>query len=124
MPYQSNLSAVQEQMNRARDAGLVAAGEVYRTALKQNLRGGYKTGFWVTGETLNSIKITVPYDGADGRGVSVYTELMTALYWFAGHNNIFTRKFERVDKWTQPMVDTAPEQVAAFERTYRRFMGA
>lgn len=121
--YQSNLAAVLEQMNAARDAALIAAGEVVRTEVKRRVIKGYTTGAFVTGETAASVKITVPYDGPAGRAVSVYTELMTALYWAAGHLNRFTRKYERVDHWTPSLTETTPDQLAAFNRVFARFMG-
>lgn len=124
MPYVSFLSAVRSQMEAARDGGLIAAGEVYRTALKEDLRGGYTTGNFVTGETAATIQRTDPYDSPAGRAVSVFTTHKPALYWFAGHINLFTRKFERVDKWTPALNRSTPEQLAAFERVFARLLSA
>ena len=121
--YKSNLPNVLAQMARARDAGLVAAGEVVRTEVKKGLRGGYTSGAFVTGNVWNSVRRTDPMDTEQGRGVAVFSEVNYALFWEVGHQNLFTGKYERVEVWHPALLNTAPEQLAAFNRVFARFMG-
>jgi hypothetical protein len=110
-------------MSAARDAALIAQAEVVRSAVKEGVRGGYKTGAFTTGHALNSVKITAPYDGEGGRAVSVYSDVDYMLYWEIGHLNTYTRKFERKEVWHPALLNTTPEQLAAFNRVFARFMG-
>ena len=121
--YQSNLPAVLAKMNAARDAALIAAAEVVRTEVKLRLRGGYTSGQFVTGNVWNSVKLSAPTDDPEGRGVRVYTDVTYALYWEVGHLNTFTRKYERKEVWHPALLETAPQQMAAFNRVFARFMG-
>ena len=58
MPYVSNLPAVRAQIDRARNAGLIAAAHVVINEVKRGLTGGYTSGAFVTGRVLNSVTRT------------------------------------------------------------------
>lgn len=121
--YQSNWDSVRARLAAARDAGLVAAAEVVRTAVKEGLRGGYKSGAFVTGNVLNSVQITPPMDDEGGRAVRVFSDVDYALFWELGHLNLFTRKFERKEVWHPALISTTAAQLDAFNRVFARFMG-
>ena len=99
-------------------SGLLAAAYVYYAELKRRLAGGYTSGAFVTGHLLNSITIAPPvFEGSD-LVVRVGTQLLYALAWEVGHNNLFTRRFERQERWFPTAVDTEPAQQAAFARHF------
>jgi len=111
-------------MEQARDAGLIAAAEVVKTEVKRGLRGGYTSGAFVTGNVWNSVTRTDPTDENGVRVIRVGTNVMYALYWELGHQNLFTRKFERVEVWMPTFLSTADRQALAFARVFARFMEA
>lgn len=122
MAYTSNFAAVRAQMERARDAGLIAAAHVVINRVKDGLRGGYKTGAFVTGNVMSSVTRTDPVDENGVRVIRVGTDVNYALFWELGHENLFTGKFERKEVWVPALVETAQEQALAFARTFARFM--
>lgn len=124
MPYASSLAAVEAQMNRARDAGLIAAAQVVVNRVKEKLAGGYTSGAFVTGHVLNSVTRTEPADENGVRVIRVGSNVNYALFWELGHVNLFTRKFERVEKWVPALVETAQQQADAFARVFARFLAS
>jgi hypothetical protein len=98
--------------------GLFAAAYVYYDEIKRRLAGGYTTGAWVTGQLLNSIAIQPPALEGGDLVARVGTPVRYALYWELGHNNVFTRRFERQERWFPAAIDTQPEQQAAFVRAF------
>lgn len=122
MAYVSNLAAVRAQMERARDAGLIAAAQVALNRIKRKLAGGFKTGDFTTGDSVNSATRTDPVDENGVRVIRIGTALMHNLFWTLGHVNLFTGTFERNDLWVSEFFSTANEQALAFARTFTRFM--
>ena len=136
MSYRSKLPAVQGQMNRARDAGLVAAAQVVINAVKQGLRGGYTSGAFVTGHVMNSVTRTEPADENGVRVIRVGSDVDYALFWEVGFvpaRGVFSPGIgrstqgpiglQRKEVWVPALLRTAPEQAAAFARVFARFMG-
>lgn len=123
MSYQSNLPQITQQMRDARGAGLLAAAAVVENKVKEGLRGGYKSGAFVTGNVMASVNHSDPVVDVSGAYILVGTDVMYALYWELGHNNLFTRQFERKEVWMPAFLSSRAEQVAAYQRTYARFMG-
>lgn len=123
MSYQSNLPAVTDRLKAARSAGLLAAAAVVENKVKEGLRGGYKSGAFVTGNVMASVNHSEPSEDAGGAFILVGTDVMYALFWELGHLNLFTRQFERKEVWMPALLSTRAEQFAAFQRVYARFMG-
>ena len=123
MSYQSNLPQVTARHKAATAAGLLAAAAVVETKVKESLAGGYTSGAFVTGNVMNSVNHSEPEIGPNGAFILVGTDVMYALYWEVGHFNLFTRKFERVEKWMPAFLGSRAEQMAAFQRVYARLMG-
>lgn len=123
MSYQSNLPAVKSRLQQATEAGLLAAAAVVENKVKEDLRGGYTSGRFVTGHVMASVNHSEPELGPNGAFILVGTGVDYALYWEVGHNNIFTKRFERKEVWVPALLSTRGEQLAAFQRTYQRFMG-
>jgi hypothetical protein len=111
---------------RAVDAALRAAAQVVVNGLKdekpEGLRGGYTSGDFVTGNILNSITISDTARDRQGTFVLVGTNVMYAVYWEFGHINVFTRKYERQERWGPTLARTSDEATAAYRRVYARFM--
>lgn len=123
MSYQSNLPSVAQRMRAATDAGLLAAAAVLETKVKEGLRGGYTSGRFVTGHVMASVNHSEPELGPNGAFILVGTDVMYALFWELGHQNLFTRKFERVEVWIPAFFGSRAEMLAAYQRVYSRFMG-
>jgi hypothetical protein len=121
--YKSNLPTLEARFRQARAAGLIGAAEVVVGAVKQGLKGGYTSGDFVTGHVMASVNRSEPMEDAEGAHILVGTDVMYALFWELGHQNLFTRKFERKEVWMPALLSTRSEQLAAFQRVYQRFIG-
>ena len=122
MPYRSNLPGVTAQMDRARDAALIASAQIVINEVKEKLAGGYTSGLFVTGNVLNSVTRTEPIDENGVRTIRVGTNVNYALFWEIGHRNLFSRRFERKEVWVPALLSTAQRQADAWARTYARFL--
>lgn len=120
MAFRSNLPAVRQQLRQAIDGGLVAAAQVVANRVKEGLKGGYTSGDFVTGNVLNSVNISEPRADETGHYILVGTDVPYALFWEVGHRNLFTRRFERKEVWVPALLQTRAEQLAAFDRVFRR----
>src|SRR5437764_15375878 len=116
--YRSNLAAVEQLLDNAIDAGLVAAVQVPVAQVKRNLRGGYTTCAFSHGGAgvQGSVTWTTPVIEAAGWVIRFGTDRLYALFWEIGHNNIFTRKYERVEIWMPALMNNAERIRATFDR--------
>lgn len=111
-------------IDRATQAGLIAAAYVATNEVKRRLRGGYTSGMFVTGALINSVTRGEPVRERDGQwGIRVGTDRPYALWWEIGHVNLFLKRFVRVEHWRLAMIDSRNEQAAAFARAFTRVMG-
>lgn len=119
----SNKRAVLASMKRADRAGLLAGGRVLLNGVKRGLRGGYTSGDFVTGRVLNSVRLSEPRASPDGGTISVYSDLLYALYWELGHLNLFTANYERVQVWVPAFRENRVAAKKAYVQAYRALMG-
>lgn len=93
-------------------AAMRAALVVIETQAKKNTRGGFTSGRFVTGG-WRSITHEVVADDHHVEG-SVGTTLRHFAFWELGHQNIFTRRYERAP-WLRPAMEEtqAKQQIAA-----------
>lgn len=77
---------------------LRAAAIVVQNQAKRNVRGGFKSGDFVTGELMRSITHRLEWDA---RRAVVGTTKKYGAFWELGHHNAFTRKYER-EPWLGP----------------------
>lgn len=137
MTYRSNADAVIRALLDGIDRGLVRAGAVVVDAVKENIRGGYTTGAFVTGANLNSVYATAPATQNGVRGVVVTTRLTDPNYpafWEEGHVNIFAGpksggalaslvgskregRYLKVPKWAPALESSSAEAEATFAET-------
>jgi hypothetical protein len=127
MTYTGSMAgAFKARHDRATDAALEAGAQELINGLKDEkplgLTQGYTSGDFVTGETINSIQATDPYTEKGTRHIRVFTDLLRALYWELGHINLFTRKYERQERWGPTLIRKDEDIFAAYARTYKRFM--
>lgn len=139
MAYSSNLPAVRAQMAHARDMGLIAAAEVGITNTRNAFTPDYYTGGqYSEGATRAAVTRTEPFDGPEGRAIKYGTNLKYNLWYEVGFNQRlwvwfdekrgrwYSRpgptRFVRKPIWMPVFVDSQPEMVAAFDRTFWRFM--
>lgn len=126
--YRSNLPAVLGTTHRAEDAGLVAAAAVLSTAVKRGLAAGYTSGDFVTGNVLGSINTSRPASEGAVRVIRVGTNAMRDGYsyplgWELGHQNPWTRRYERKEVWVPALVEQRDAMAAAFRQAALLAMG-
>lgn len=57
-------------------------------------------GAFVTGNSVNHVAIGEVTTEAGRSGITVGTDLKYNLFWEIGHHNLFTRHYERDEKWS------------------------
>jgi hypothetical protein len=138
MPYTGSMAGTFAQRHaRATDAALEAGAQELINGLKDmkplGLAKGYTSGDYVTGDLLASIQATDPYTQAGTRHISVYTDLMYAVYWEYGHYNVFVAggsttiggndaAYVREERWYPTLIRKDADILAAYARVYKRFM--
>ena len=128
MPYTGSMAGTfAARHRRATDAALEAGAQELINGLKeqkpQGLAGGYTSGAFVTGNLLNSITATEPLRGPGGSAfIYVMTDVPYARYWEEGHVNLFTRKYEREERWGTTLLRKMDDIHEAYARVYKRFM--
>jgi hypothetical protein len=126
MPYRSNLGNATRQFQAARIAALIAAAEVLVFRLKEAHLGGHTSGAFVTGNEVASIvrMDPEPYDrGLLIRVTTRQTDPPYPWFWVTGHANRWTGKFERDDRWTPTLANSAQEIAATHARVLAQAMG-
>jgi hypothetical protein len=123
MGWTSNIPAVVRRLDAADRAGLVAMQGIVQNEVKKGLRGGYTSGNFVTGQSVNSVTRSEPERTATGHTGKVGTNLLYNLFWELGHRNIFTRRFERVEVWVPALYNTRAQQIDAYQRVVSRMLG-
>lgn len=117
------------QWRGATIAGLRAGGYLIANEIKRSLRGGYRSslgnkGDFTTGTSLNHVRLGEPVVRPDRASIRVGTDLLYNLFWEVGHHNIFTRHFERDEKWGPAFNRALPSARRAFQRTFQRTLEA
>lgn len=109
-------AAVPARWDDASRRGLDAAtqhlqNEIYKAFGSWYYKGG---AFRSTLQVKQSIQRKGPYRVGSGWEQMIGTELIEALYWELGHNNRWTRKYERVQIW----VPTASKNIDRMQKTF------
>ena len=121
--WKSNRAKVERTMDRANVRGLTAAAYIVSNAVKKELRGGYVSGDFVTGTSINRVTIgAIERAGKFEYRIRIGTNLLYNLYWEIGHYNIFLRRFVRVEKWRTAALGSVKEAREAYARVYVRTM--
>jgi len=107
------------------DDALIAGAQVYIDGLKEEkpegMHGGYTSGAFFTDTSLESIKMTDPYNtSSGGRNVSVYTDVDYMMFWEEGHDNLFTRKHEQERRWEPTLHRKQEDMYLAHARAYAK----
>lgn len=105
--WHSNLGPFIGATDRAQKSGLIAAAEVYSGEMREQLQRGFTSGAFVTGNLANSVARGEPEAVEGGYSIPVGSTQVNppyGLYWEVGHQNLFTRKFERQERWVPTMV--------------------
>lgn len=101
--FQSNLRQVIKIHKEFGVAMVRGAALVVQNQAKLNVRGGFKSGAFVTGRLMNSIAHEV-VAGLNPRA-RVGTTVDYGAWWELGHFNIFTGNYER-EEWLAPAFRT------------------
>lgn len=120
--WTSNLDTFNRDDDDAQEMAIIAVAYVLVNAVKRALKGGYTSGAFVTGETINSVTRGTPFREGMGWSIEVGTNLMRALFWEIGHNNLFTGKYEREERWRPAFMDSRDAMAATYAREYQRRM--
>lgn len=116
--WRSNLPAFNRASDEGDKAGLLAGAYVLSNAVKRALKGGYTSGDFVTGQSVNHVTIGQVYREGMGWAIKVGTDLLYNLFWELGHQNIYLRRFVRVEKWRPALMDSRLEIRNAYNRVY------
>ena len=123
MAYTSKRHTVKTLLETANAAGLEAAAGVLQRHVQDGLRGGFTSGDFDTGESVEAVGISEVADSSDGQSIRVGTDLLYNLFWEVGFLSAYTRKFERKEVWLPASQTSAGEQLAAFTAAHKRVMG-
>lgn len=120
----SNAGALLSALQGAQAQALTAMAYPVYNEVKRQLRHGYRSslgnwGDFVTGNNVNHVTISPVTITDSGASITVGTDLDYALFWELGHHNIFTRHFERDEKWRPAYEATREAAAAAFARVFR-----
>lgn len=118
MSYQSNLPKIRTRFQQATDAGLRASAAIVADEVKKGLEGGYGSGAFATGESVEGVKIGTPEVDRNGAFIRVGTDLLHNLFWEIGAYSAYTRRYERKEVWMPALLNTRQQQLAEFERAY------
>lgn len=121
--WTSNAPAFKRDADAAERKALLAAAYVLKNAVKRALRGGYTSGDFVTGLSVNSVTNSEPERDTTGWAIRVGTNLKYNLFWELGHRNAYLRRFVRVEKWRPALMDSREPMRAAYARVWKREMG-
>lgn len=103
--------------------GMDAAANVYEREVKRAHSDHYTSqAFRGTLNVRQSIRRTAPAKGNAGWAVDVGTKLPQPLYWELGHQNRFTRKYERRRIWVPTLIAQTQAIRDAFARVVARVM--
>lgn len=118
-------AAVPARWDDASRRGLDAAANHLRTELLKAFGSDYYKGgrFRSTLQVKQSIRRLAPYKTRDGWETTIGTNKIEALYWELGHQNTFTRKYERVQLWVPTAADNVEPMRATYARVVARLMG-
>ena len=123
MSYESRKPEVVSLLHRARVAGLEAAIQPVAEAVRAGLKGGFTSGDFDTGESVEHVKVGAVTESQDGAAIRVGTDLVYNLVWEIGHLSVFTKKFERKEVWMPALVNTREQQQTAFIAAHKAVMG-
>lgn len=114
----------QQRYDKASRLGMDAAGNVYEREVKRAHSDHYTSqAFRATLNVRQSIRRTAPTKGRQGWTVDIGTKLPQPLYWEMGHQNLFTRKYERRRIWVPTLIAQARAISDAYARVVARMMG-
>jgi hypothetical protein len=109
--FKSYLHTVLLAQESIAEAALEAASAVVEERAKMNAQGGFKTGQFAT-NGWRTIGRQVIGSGSNARAIIGSTE-KHFQYWEVGHQNVFTRRYER-NRWLhRAVMETQPQQAAA-----------
>ena len=121
--WTSHLPEFRRRHERASKAALIAAALVYENAMKVAVTGGYTSGEFFTGRSRASITHSEPYLIEPlVWAIRVGTNVLYMLFWELGHMNLFTRRFERVEKWRPTLVEQRLNISAKYAEVYQSMM--
>jgi hypothetical protein len=122
MTLTSHVPQVAEKMKQARRAGLMAAGQVVVDAVKEAIRGGFTSGDFDTGESVENVRMTDVSEDGNGASIRIGTDLVYNLVWEIGHLNIYSRQFERKEVWLPTLLSTRQQQLEAYTTAFNAVM--
>lgn len=136
--FTSRLGEFRERHSFATDKALVAAAGVLRKAAMEKHRRGYTSGRFSFGQVRNSITVSEPVteDGVRVIRAGIRGGILPknrqpgdpatigqiSLFWELGHNNAWTRRYERVEKWRPAVLESREAMVTMFARVYEALM--
>jgi hypothetical protein len=97
--FTNNVGAFADDLQTTTDEALVAMGKAYQEGVQARLQRGFRTGQFVTGKGARSVKVSDARTIRNDRVVHVYSSDWRLRLWEFGHQNRWTRRFEREPHW-------------------------
>jgi hypothetical protein len=138
MSYTRRSAAVMRQVDRAIDAGLLAAAQVYRNRVMRDLLPGYTHGRYSHQfqGVAGSVAVAAPVAEGDARVVRVGTNVRYALHWELGWTprplttiarlagGQVAAPVYRKEVWRPALVEEADRMQATFASVFDRVVQA
>lgn len=118
--WDSNKDEVLRRADLGGRLGIIAAANAVSNAVKKGLKVGYTSGAWTTGASEEAVKVSEPEKQGQNWQIRVGTNLISNLHWEFGHYNLFLRRWVRVEKWRDALVESAPTANRVFGRVYKK----
>lgn len=113
-----------DMLPAAIDAGLLAAGEIYKEAMHDVLLGGYTTGEYVTGQAANSVEVGERGPSDDGeRSITVSSPLDYVAFWEDGFIHAGNGKFYQNELWKTTLAERSGELMDAYAAAVLEALG-
>lgn len=116
--FSGNLAHWERDDKAATDGALKECAEAVQRAIQARTRRGYRTGKFAKGRTAASIQISRFSTQKGDRTIRVYTKDFIARLWELGHQNAWTKRFERVEHWKNAIIGITALLPDLFRRAY------
>lgn len=112
--WKTNIPEINRVLLQSRGPALIVAAQILINAVKRGLRGGYTSGDFATGTSVNHVTRTDPVAIGDEMKLAVGTNLLYDLMWEIGHHNLYTGRYERVEVWVPALHASAVQMKNAY----------
>ena len=108
--YKSHIPEFKQRLNAAIERSMKDSAEAFRLAIQAKIADGFTSGQFTTGRLAagEPLVSNVSVNEKGNYEVSVGTNDLVLIAWTLGHYNVFTKRFERVDTFTESASQLTP----------------